>query len=93
MINSLPFPAGLDPGGNGGARAIDELERDERAFHHGSDCPWIAADPQLRAAAAADPPPHLQRDVLDDCSDGDTLTAEEHARIEAEIVWLVRRGG
>jgi hypothetical protein len=93
MINSLPVPAGLDPGGNGGTRAVAEFDRDAAVLHHGSDCPWIAADPQLRAAATADPSPSLQRDAPDGCSDGDPITAEDHARIEAEIVWLVRRGG
>jgi hypothetical protein len=89
MINSLPVPARKSLEGAEGADANSEDARELSAFHHGSDCPWIACDPQLRAAPAADHPRSMQRDQTED----DPLHADEHARIAAEIIWLVRRGG
>lgn len=89
MINSLPVPARTTLAGPEGTDEIPVDATGRRALHDGSDCPWIACDPQLRAAAAADQTEASQRDLPVD----DPQLAAEHARIEAEMLWLVRRGG
>lgn len=77
------------PIGGDGSSAVTDLVREARDLKHGSECPWLSSDPQLLAAAAADRSPEKQREVLE-------LSAAEHAevaRMEHEVMQLVRRGG
>ena len=89
MINALPVPARSTLAGPEGTDDTTARTAGSRSLHHGSDCPGIACDPQLRAAATADHADPAQHDGMVD----DPQLAAEHARIEAEMLWLVRRGG
>ncbi len=76
-----------EPDGSGEAPSHSELIREASELKRESDCPWLASDPQLLAAAAADRLRLKTSDSLD-------LTPEEAAtlaKMEHDVLRLVRR--